>query len=456
MIGSAGRMDAEAHRILVKSSADGGMNTLRVWGGGIFYPTAFYDACDEYGVLVYHDMQYASTGGGAHGPIVTATQEAELRHQIRRLSHHPAIVLWDGNNEIPVNAWQPSGVFATFVMTIVAQEDQSRAVWPSSPAVGWATGVDRLYQTPNWESPLGMTTKGGGHSWSGGIESHAPYQTGGGWPTVNGGTDDTCFIQNGMGNGVNLPSIFTPPHGIEPPPAPQHLECYTTVKAVCAGHFQNVSACKDCRNTVPGAWGKIKPACNPFPISEFHDSCASFFPTAATHAATGISQSNIYASEFGTTGSSSFESMSGTLSKQHWGVHGGMKADSCDDDTPGSARCVGQHACNGSNVMAERNYACDGAIHLFFGNHTMVDLDATGELAFKGQMYQCQLVQAVVLKQASDSHLDLSRAPYCTFCTGLNILTSYPLRLFRRSTRRGARKTRLGTWSGCSTRSGLR
>ena len=91
-----GRMSGEAHRILVKSSADAGMNTLRVWGGGIFYPTAFYDACDEYGVLVYHDMQYASTGGGVHGPVATPTQAAELRHQIRRLSHHPAIVLWDG------------------------------------------------------------------------------------------------------------------------------------------------------------------------------------------------------------------------------------------------------------------------------------------------------------------------------------------------------------------------
>jgi beta-mannosidase len=42
-----GRMDAEAHRILVKSSADAGMNTLRVWGGGVFLPSVFYDACDE-------------------------------------------------------------------------------------------------------------------------------------------------------------------------------------------------------------------------------------------------------------------------------------------------------------------------------------------------------------------------------------------------------------------------
>jgi hypothetical protein len=49
--------------------------------------------------------------------------------------------------------------------------------------------------------------------------------------------------------------------------------------------------------------------------------------------------------------------------------------------------------------MAQRNYGCDGQIRLFFGSNTTVDLDATGETAFKGQTYQCQLVQAFVLKQ---------------------------------------------------------
>ena len=37
-----GRMSAAAHRQLVRSAADAGMNTLRVWGGGIFLPRAWY------------------------------------------------------------------------------------------------------------------------------------------------------------------------------------------------------------------------------------------------------------------------------------------------------------------------------------------------------------------------------------------------------------------------------
>ena len=50
-------MNAEAHRRLVISAAEAGMNTLRVWGGGIFLPNVWYDTCDEVGILVYHDMQ---------------------------------------------------------------------------------------------------------------------------------------------------------------------------------------------------------------------------------------------------------------------------------------------------------------------------------------------------------------------------------------------------------------
>jgi hypothetical protein len=52
----------------------------------------------------------------------------------------------------------------------------------------------------------------------------------------------------------------------------------------------------------------------------------------------GVQFRNVFASEFGTGGSSSFESMSGSLSPQNWGLHGGMAADSCDSPT----KCLGE------------------------------------------------------------------------------------------------------------------
>jgi hypothetical protein len=53
-----GRLSGSAYRTLVRSVAEAGMNTVRVWGGGIYPPRAFYDACDDFGVLLYHDMMY--------------------------------------------------------------------------------------------------------------------------------------------------------------------------------------------------------------------------------------------------------------------------------------------------------------------------------------------------------------------------------------------------------------
>ena len=42
-----------SHRALVRSVADGGMNIMRIWGGGVYQLDAFYDAADEFGVLLY-------------------------------------------------------------------------------------------------------------------------------------------------------------------------------------------------------------------------------------------------------------------------------------------------------------------------------------------------------------------------------------------------------------------
>ncbi|CAK0819957.1 unnamed protein product [Prorocentrum cordatum] len=168
-----GWMDAGAHAELVKSAAAANFNTLRVWGGGMFLPDVWYDTCDELGLLVYHDMQYAG-----QNPRATPTQDSELRHQVRRLSHHASIVIWDGCNECQVKMGTDTGIYATFVMTVVAQEDKSRVVWPSCPALGWTTGVHKLTQFPNGNN---LTTP----DYGGLIEVHGPYQHGTGFPAVN-------------------------------------------------------------------------------------------------------------------------------------------------------------------------------------------------------------------------------------------------------------------------------
>ena len=150
---------------------------------------AFYDACDEYGILLYHDLMFTGKAGSVRW---SATVDAEVRYQIKRLSHHASIALWDACNECKVRDrrfthhppltrpvctrqifypwWKP-------VLPTVAAVDKSRPIWPASPSNGWTSGVERLTSRPtgsalaansHWRAP-GV----GGYPWA--QESHGPY-----------------------------------------------------------------------------------------------------------------------------------------------------------------------------------------------------------------------------------------------------------------------------------------
>lgn len=116
-------------------------------------------------------------------------------------------------------------------------------------------------------------------------------------------------------------------------------------------------------------------------------------PIPVAEAVTGLGQPNLFASEFGASVFSSFESMSPTLAKNHWGVHGGMPADDC---SVGDTTTTFWKTCKGGNPMAQRNYPCDDLIIGYFGNDTR--LEETGEVAFKRQLWQCMVAQALDVK----------------------------------------------------------
>lgn len=80
-----------------------GFNMVRVWGGGRYLPHAFYDACDELGILVWQDFMFACATYPEDEPFATLI-EHEAHHQVARLSRHPSIALWCGGNE-DILAW---------------------------------------------------------------------------------------------------------------------------------------------------------------------------------------------------------------------------------------------------------------------------------------------------------------------------------------------------------------
>ena len=74
------------------------INMLRVWGGGVYEDDAFYDLCDEMGIMIWQDFMFACSMYPADSTfVVNVINEAE--EQTVRLRNHPSIALWCGNNE---------------------------------------------------------------------------------------------------------------------------------------------------------------------------------------------------------------------------------------------------------------------------------------------------------------------------------------------------------------------
>lgn len=90
------RITKASYRKLVKCAADGNQVMLRVWGGGIYEEDVFYDTCDELGILVWQDFMFAC---GNYPTSNLKSIENEARANVKRLRHHPSIVIWAGNNE---------------------------------------------------------------------------------------------------------------------------------------------------------------------------------------------------------------------------------------------------------------------------------------------------------------------------------------------------------------------
>jgi beta-mannosidase len=344
-------------------------------------------------------LQYA--GDGRINPYANALEDAEIRYQVRRLSHHPSIAHWDSCNECG-----GGGVWDSFVATTVAEEDNSRPIWPSCPAAGWSTGVDMLTGLPNgnalstrptvsslpstsdprfWTAPCGSKegttcTYVQDFDYDQGFIGKTPAAANASQccdlcaadPTdcyAASFYEGTCYFKPSgkpfsTGNGVI--SVF-PPGSTPPPLPPRTIETH--------GYYQH-----------GGGFPAVNGAAS---LSAFD----TLLPLSLVSTGPrGPGAYGVYASEFGASVYSSFESMAPTLAPEHWNIVGGSPPDSC---TNGEWPSV----CTGGNPMAQRNYPAPNFFLSFYGQDQVDKVNkSVGADIFKAQLYLATLSQALYIR----------------------------------------------------------
>jgi beta-mannosidase len=98
-----GRVSADNYRALVALARGAHFNLLRCWGGAPASKDAFYEICDEMGILVWQEFPLACNLYPDDKDYLSEL-DLESRALIRRVRQHPCLGLWVGGNEL-FNAW---------------------------------------------------------------------------------------------------------------------------------------------------------------------------------------------------------------------------------------------------------------------------------------------------------------------------------------------------------------
>jgi beta-mannosidase len=96
------RVTPEKYDSLILEAKNANFNMLRIWGGGIYERDEFYDACDKYGIMIWHDMMFGCSTFPDHIESFRDLVGRELDYQTKRLGSRTCLAIFCGNNE---NHW---------------------------------------------------------------------------------------------------------------------------------------------------------------------------------------------------------------------------------------------------------------------------------------------------------------------------------------------------------------
>ncbi len=152
------RVSDSTYFSLVENAKKANMNMLRVWGGGVYFDDAFYEACDANGILVWQDFMFACSMYPGDEKFVENVKQ-EVIDNVNRLQNHPSIAIWCGNNENDEGwhnwGWQKQFNYSKSDSTQIWNDykkvfhemipqtldsllpKEKNIYWSSSPSIGW-------------------------------------------------------------------------------------------------------------------------------------------------------------------------------------------------------------------------------------------------------------------------------------------------------------------------------
>ena len=146
---------SERQSALLRTCAEGGVNMLRVWGGGAFESAHFYSECSRLGILVTQDFLMACGAYPEDEDWFIAELRREALYAARLLRNQPCLIYWTGDNENAVDGCDTDenykGRRSAYdgIAPVLYREDPSRRFLPSSPYGGATYASNTVGTTHN-------------------------------------------------------------------------------------------------------------------------------------------------------------------------------------------------------------------------------------------------------------------------------------------------------------------
>lgn len=150
--------DAERLQAAHDLLEDSGCNIVRCWGGNVYEDHAFFDLCDERGIMVWQDFAMACA---CYSPdqAFAAQIEKEAASVVKKLRNHPSILLWAGDNEVDegllsqgfaMEQHRYNALTREVLPRVVLMHDPYRVYLPSSPYIPFGIAHYEVPEQHNW------------------------------------------------------------------------------------------------------------------------------------------------------------------------------------------------------------------------------------------------------------------------------------------------------------------